>query len=118
MNSDNQQTCTADIDPRFQTYLAAFVPLQNLLNNHALSESSYKAICAILEQELDNKPAQSEQEVINTIQMRAQAQTPLTPPAIPQGPDTPVPLAEHPIAGPQTGTRGLAGEQPETLSRG
>ncbi|KAL3131671.1 hypothetical protein ABBQ38_007965 [Trebouxia sp. C0009 RCD-2024] len=119
MNSDYQQTSAADTtDPRFQTFLAAFVPLQKLLNNHALSESSYKAICAILEQELDNKPAQSEQEVINTIQMRAQAQTPPTPPAGLLGPDSAAPAAEHPMAGPQTGSRGLTDEQPQTLSKG
>ena len=67
-------------DPRFQTFVAAFVPLQKLLNNNAISESSYKAICAILEQELDNRPLWSEQEVISAIQSRAQAQVPPSPP--------------------------------------
>lgn len=119
MNSDNQQAYPAEAaDPRFQTYLAAFVPLQKLLNNNALSESSYKAICAILEQELDNKPAQSEHEVINTIQMRAQAQTPPTPPPGLLGPDSAAPQADNPIGGPQTGSRGLTDEQPQTLSKG
>ena len=94
-------------DPRFQTYVAAFVPLQKLLNNNAISESSYKAICAILEQELDNRPAQSQQEVINTIQMRAQAQTPPTPPPEVQG---------YGAAAPQTVSRDL-NSGPDTTSR-
>ena len=110
MNSTYQQTFTAEeSDPRFQTYVAAFVPLQKLLNNNAISESSYKAICAILEQELDNKPAQSEQEVINTIQMRAHEQTPPTPPPGIEGPGS--------VAS-QTGSRDLVGDQSGTLSRG
>ena len=108
MNSGYQQTGTAEMsDPRFQTYVAAFVPLQKLLNNNAISESSYKAICAILEQELDNKPAQSEQEVINTIQMRAQAQTPPTPPPGFQGPGS----APQQFDGSQTSSRGLEGDE-------
>lgn len=116
MTSVYQQTYSADApDPRFQTYVAAFVPLQKLLNNNAISESSYKAICAILEQELDNKPAQSEQDVINTIQMRAQAQTPPTPPPGFQGPGSAAPQA---FDAPQTGSRGLADEQSGTQSRG
>ena len=96
-------------DPRFQTYVAAFVPLQKLLNNNAISESSYKAICAILEQELDNRPAQSEQEVISTIQMRAQAQTPPVPPPDMQGPGN--------MGAPQTASRDLKDDS-GTLSRG
>ena len=109
MNSGYQQTGTAEMpDPRFQTYVAAFVPLQKLLNNNAISESSYKAICAILEQELDNKPAQSEQEVINTIQVRAQAQTPPTPPPGFQGPGS---VAPQQFDASQTSSRGLGDEQ-------
>ena len=80
MNSDCQQTYAAETsDPRVQTYVAAFAPLQKLLDNHDISENSYKAICAILEQEFDGRPAQSQQEVINTIQTRAEAQTQPTP---------------------------------------
>lgn len=110
MNLNTQQTNMAETsDPRFQTYVAAFVPLQKLLNNNAISESSYKAICAILEQELDNRPAQSQQEVISTIQMRAQAQTPPTPPPGVQGSTN---------AGPQTSSRDLKDDDSGTLSRG
>lgn len=115
MNSGYQQTYSADApDPRFQTYVAAFVPLQKLLNNNAISESSYKAICAILEQELDNKPAQSEQDVINTIQMRASAQTPPSAPPGFEGPGT----APQVFDAPQTVSRGLADDQSGTQSRG
>lgn len=96
-------------DPRFQTFVAAFVPLQKLLNNNAISESSYKAICAILEQELDNRPLQSEQDVISTIQTRAQAQIPPAPPQGMQGSDN----------SPQTNSRGLSDEgKSGILSRG
>lgn len=77
--SGQQQNMTQQ-DPRFQTFVAAYVPLQKLLNNNAISMSSYQAICAILEQELDNRPLQSEQEVVSTIQSRSQAQIPPSPP--------------------------------------
>lgn len=83
--NNGQQSNMTQQDPRFQTFVAAFVPLQKLLNNNAISQSSYKAICAILEQELDNRPLQSEQEVISTIQTRAEAQVPPSPPAGLQG---------------------------------
>ena len=101
-----QESMAETSDPRFQTYVAAFVPLQKLLNNNAISESSYKAICAILEQELDNRPAQSEQEVINTIQTRAQAQTPPTAP----------PGIQGNTGAPQTVSRDLKGD--DAQSRG
>ena len=63
-------------DARSQTFVDAFWPLQKLLDNNAISPSAYKAMCAILEHELDNGQMQSEQEVINVIQTRAQAQIP------------------------------------------
>lgn len=65
-------------DIRSQTFVDAFWPLQKLLDNNAISPSAYKAICAILEQELDNGPMQSEQQVISVVQSRAQAQVPPT----------------------------------------
>lgn len=65
-------------DARSQTFVDAFWPLQKLLDNNALSPSAYKAICAILEHELDNGQLQSEQDVINIVQSRSQAQVPQT----------------------------------------
>ena len=65
-------------DARSQTFVDAFWPLQKLLDNNAISPSAYKAICAVLEHELDNGQMQSEQEVISIIQNRAQAQVPPT----------------------------------------
>ena len=100
----------AQQDPRFQTFVAAFVPLQKLLNNNAISESSYKAICAILEKELDNCPLQSEQDVISAIQTRAQAQVPPTPPPN---------LAQDQFNSFETKPRGMSDDDGTgTLSRG
>ena len=98
-------------DPRFQTFVAAFVPLQKLLNNNAISINSYKAICALLEQELDNRPLQSEQDVISTIQSRAQAQVPPSPP--------PGVIQEQSNNSSQTKSRGLSDDAGSgTVSRG
>lgn len=92
-------------DARSQTFVDAFWPLQKLLDNNAISPSAYKAICAILEQELDNGQMQSEQQVISVIQTRAQAQVPPagisnTPPPASQGQDPDA-------TGNQTQSRGL-----------
>lgn len=77
-------------DARSQTFVDAFWPLQKLLDNSAISPSAYKAMCAILEHELDNGQMQNEQEVINIIQTRAQAQIP------PAGiTNTPLPSAQE-----------------------
>ena len=109
-NNGQQQNMTQQ-DPRFQTFVAAFVPLQKLLNNNAISINSYKAICALLEQELDNRPLHSEQDVITTIQSRAQAQVPPSPP--------PGIVQEQSNNSSQTKSRGLSDDAGSgTVSRG
>jgi len=109
-NNGQQQNMNQQ-DPRFQTFVAAFVPLQKLLNNNAISINSYKAICALLEQELDNRPLQSEQDVISTIQSRAQAQVPPSPP--------PGVMQEQSNSSSQTKSRGVSDDAGSgTVSRG
>ena len=91
-------------DARSQTFVDAFWPLQKLLDNNALSPSAYKAICAVLEHELDNGQLQSEQDVINVVQSRSQAQ-------VPQAGISNAPL-------PSQGNSQAGGQGPVTASRG